>query len=137
MLSSFAVSIKKCPLAEQYSEKSCIFAASDIKTVRIMCTYNVRIDDRVLERVRPHFDDTDAMQQWIERQLQKVLEEYAAQYESQKEQETRAQVLLQKLDALKDDPEAFYKMAGILGKPKKDFSWDELREEAYFEKYGI
>jgi len=102
-----------------------------------MCTYNVRIDDRVLERVRPHFDDTDAMQQWIERQLQKVLEEYAAQYESQKEQETRAQVLLQKLDALKDDPEAFYKMAGILGKPKKDFSWDELREEAYFEKYGI
>ena len=41
-----------------------------------MCTYNVRIDDAVMSRVRPHFKGEDAMQQWMEQQLQKVLMDY-------------------------------------------------------------
>jgi len=46
-------------------------------------------------------------------------------------------LLLQRLESLKDDPEGFFKMGGILGKPKGSFSWEELREEAMFEKYGV
>jgi hypothetical protein len=28
-------------------------------------------------------------------------------------------------------------MSGILGKPQAGFSWDELREEAIYDKYGV
>ena len=45
--------------------------------------------------------------------------------------------MLERLEALKNDPDGFFKMGGILGKPKEPFSWDELREEALSDKYGI
>lgn len=45
--------------------------------------------------------------------------------------------LVERLDSLKDDSDAFFKMGGILGRPKGNFSWEELHEEAMFEKFGI
>ena len=49
-----------------------------------MCIYSVKIDDAVMRRARPHFKGTDAMQLWIEQQLQKALIDYASQFEKQK-----------------------------------------------------
>ncbi len=34
-------------------------------------------------------------------------------------------------------PEGFLQLGGILGKAHKDFSWEDLREEALEEKYGV
>ena len=46
-----------------------------------MCIYSVKIDDAVMQRVRPHFKGADAMQLWIEQQLQKALIDYACRFE--------------------------------------------------------
>ena len=50
-----------------------------------MCTYSVKIDDAVMERAKLHFKGSDDMQLWIEQQLQRVLVEYANQFEKEKE----------------------------------------------------
>jgi len=42
-----------------------------------------------------------------------------------------------RIKALEGDPEGFFKLSGILGKPQQGFSWDSLREDAYTEKYAI
>jgi hypothetical protein len=45
--------------------------------------------------------------------------------------------LLNKLQSLPNTPEGFLQLGGILGKAHKDFSWEDLREEALEEKYGV
>ena len=102
-----------------------------------MCTYNVKIEDSVVERVKPHFSDDDAMKAWIEKVLEKAMEEFAEKSETKMTKDMVSQILIQKLEALKEDPEGFFKMGGILGKSKEHFSWEHLREEAIFDKYGI
>lgn len=102
-----------------------------------MCLYNVRIDDKVMNRVRPYFKGEDAMQLWIEQQLQKVLVDYADQLEEKPLEEENNEDIIENLKALEGDPDAFFKMAGILGKPTPGFSWEGFREEAYLDKYGI
>ena len=102
-----------------------------------MCTYNVKIEDSVVERVKPHFSDDDAMKVWIEKVLEKAMEEFAEKSETKMTKDMVSQILIQKLEALKEDPEGFFKMGGILGKSKENFSWEHLREEAIFDKYGI
>ena len=44
---------------------------------------------------------------------------------------------LAKLESLKDDPDGFFKMGGILGHVDQKTSWEQLREEALSEKFGI
>jgi len=102
-----------------------------------MCTYNVKIDDSVVDRVRPHFDGDASMQSWIEEVLKKAMMDYAERLESSHIRNRHSQELLRKLEELKDDPDAFFKMGGILGQPKAEESWNELREEALYEKYGV
>jgi len=53
--------------------------------------------------------------------------EYAAQFKSPT---VDGKHLLSKLNALPDTPESFLKLDGILGRQRKSFSWDELREDA-------
>ena len=77
------------------------------------------------------------MQIWIERVLKQAMEDYAEELESQKVKEAETLNLIERLDSLKDDPEGFFKMGGILGRPSGNFSWEELREEAMLEKYGV
>lgn len=48
-----------------------------------MCTLNVRIDDKVMARVKPHFTGDHAMQLWIEEVLKRAMEDYAEERESQ------------------------------------------------------
>lgn len=97
-----------------------------------MCTYNVRVDDHVLELMKPHFDNDKALQLWIERQLQKVMWEYAAQFEKPMEHNDR---LLEQLLALDNSPEGFLKLDKVL--PPSISSIEELKEDAFSDKYGI
>ena len=60
--------------------------------------------------------------------------EYAAQFKSPA---VDGKHLLSKLNALPDTPESFLKLDGILGRQRRSFSWEELREDAYSDKYGI
>lgn len=102
-----------------------------------MCTLNVKMDDRVVNRMRPLFDGDNAMNVWIETVLHKAMMEYADAAESRKRRGIESTRFLERLEALKNDPDGFFKMGGIFGKVNDDFSWDELREEAMFEKYGV
>ena len=103
----------------------------------IMCTLSVRMDDKVLDRVKPLFGGDKAMNKWIETVLHKAMEEYAEQYEQMAGKNALAEALTKRLRELEGDPEALFKMSGILGKPQAGFSWDELREEAIYDKYKV
>ena len=47
-----------------------------------MCTLSVKMDDKVIDRVKPLFGGDKAMNRWIEAVLHKALEEYADLHES-------------------------------------------------------
>ena len=102
-----------------------------------MCTLNVKMDDRVVNRMKPLFDGDKAMNRWIETVLHRAMVEYADEAETRNRNGIESEKFLERLSALKNDPEDFFKMGGIFGKVSDDFSWDELREEAMLEKYGI
>ena len=104
---------------------------------RNMCTLSIKLDDKILNRVKPHFNGDGALNDWIESVLHSALEEYAEQFESQGEKADNRDDFLKMISELKDDPEGFFKLGGILGKPRTDFSWKELRDEAIFDKYGL
>ena len=97
-----------------------------------MCTYNVRVDDHVVELMKPHFDNDKALQLWIEKQLQKAMWEYAAQFEKPTEHND---CLLEQLMALDNSPEGFLKLDTVLSPSTSSIK--ELREEAFSDKYGI
>ena len=45
--------------------------------------------------------------------------------------------LLRKLNTLPNTSAGFLQLNGILGKQGASFSWENLREDAYSDKYGI
>ena len=102
-----------------------------------MCTLSVKMDDKVVNRLKPLFDGDGALNRWIESVLHKAMEEYAEQYELSVKKNSSAEDLIKRLKEIEGDPEAFFKMGGILGKPQAGFSWDELRNEAIYDRYGI
>ena len=100
-----------------------------------MCTYNVKIEDEVMEMVKPHFDGDAALRIWIERQLEKVMKEYAMQFRVSSSAEDKSEEIYQRVKALEQDPRGLFKLGSIL-KPSK-YSAEELRDEYISEKYGI
>ena len=99
-----------------------------------MRTYNVKIDDAMFRSMQPYFKGEDAMQAWVEKQLHNVFVQFIREQSAPKPT-TEANDVLEKLEAIKDDPDGFLKLADIL--PPSSSSIEELREEAYFDKYGI
>ena len=91
-------------------------------------------NDTVVNEMRPHFANERRMLLWMQVQMEKVMREYVAQFKSP---EVDGQQLLSQLQALPDTSEGFLQLGGVLGKPSDTFSWEDLREEAYTEKYGI
>ena len=69
------------------------------------------------------------------RVVKKAMVDYAAELKSQAEVETDDNQLLQRLKALPNSPEGFLQLDTVL-RPAKS-SIEELREEAYAEKYGL
>lgn len=129
-----------------------------------MCRYNLSfsIDDQVVDVVRPKLGSDKALEAWMIRVLKKSMADFARELKAQAarkadgettddeprgelsslklsrgEEEVDGSQLLSRLKALPNTPEGFLQLGGILGEARKDFSWEELREEAYAEKYGI
>ena len=107
------------------------------RKIKDMCTYSVSIDDAVMELAKPHFKGADAMKLWIEQQLQKVLVDYINQFKDASHERAEGDTIMAKLKAIEGDPDGFFKIAGILGRPRTGFSWEQLREEAANDRYGI
>ena len=41
-----------------------------------MCSYNITLDDALVEKVRPSFADNKALEQWLQQQLESILINY-------------------------------------------------------------
>lgn len=102
-----------------------------------MCKYNLtfNIDDQVVDVVRPKLGGDKAMEAWMIQMLKKAMADYAYELRAQTTAVTNGEELLRKLKALPNTPEGFLQLDAVLGPAKT--SIEELREEAYTEKYGI
>ena len=113
-----------------------IFATERLE-LKIMCRYNLNfsIDDQVVDVLRPKLGDDKAMEAWMIRMLKKAISDYAHELSAQNTSAADGEELLRKLKALPNSPEGFLQLDTVL-RPAKT-SIEELREEAYAEKYGI
>ena len=41
-----------------------------------MCSYNITLDDTLVEEVRPAFADDKALEQWLQQQMEEILLDY-------------------------------------------------------------
>ena len=102
-----------------------------------MCRFNISFNDAVIDEMRPLFADEKALLMWMQAKMEQLMKKYAAQFKPQLKSSTDGAALLNKLQSLPNTPEGFLQLGGILGKAHKDFSWEDLREEALEEKYGV
>lgn len=102
-----------------------------------MCRYNISfsIDDHVADVVRPKVGGEKALEAWMIRTLKKVMTDYAHELSASQVSAEEGEDLLGRLKALPNTPEGFLQLDTVL-RPAST-SIDELREEAYAEKYGI
>ena len=102
-----------------------------------MCRYNLNfsIDDQVVDIVRPELGSDKALEAWMIRMLKKAMSDYAHELRAQTATAVNGEELLRKLKALPNTPEGFLQLDTVLSPAKT--SIEELREEAYAEKYGI
>ena len=85
-----------------------------------MCRYNMSFNDAVMNELRPHFKDEESLLGWLEVNMDHLMREYIARFK--RPTNTSA---------------GFLQLNGILGKQGASFSWENLREDAYSDKYGI
>lgn len=45
-----------------------------------MCTYNITLNDVLVEKARPAFNDEQDLQQWMQEQVSKALESFVAKH---------------------------------------------------------
>ena len=69
-----------------------------------MCTYNLLVNDTVIETIRPAFEDEKALEQWLQRQMDMILIEFAAK---QKASVVKKQPLSQRLRGIATAPKDF------------------------------
>jgi hypothetical protein len=69
-----------------------------------MCTYNISVNDTMIEAIRPAFPDEKAFEQWLQRQMDMVLIEFAAK---QKASAVKSQPLSQRLRGIATAPKDF------------------------------
>ena len=102
-----------------------------------MCRYNLSfsIDDQVVEVVRPKVGSDKALEAWMIQVLRKSMADYARELRAQAASAAKCEDLLSRLKALPNTPEGFLQLDTVLSPAKS--SIEELREEAYSEKYGI
>lgn len=56
-----------------------------------MCTYNILLDDALVEEARPAFADDKAMQRWLQEQVSAILERFIS---DQKESESAQKAMV-------------------------------------------
>ncbi|MBR7022517.1 MAG: hypothetical protein IKI09_03475 [Bacteroidales bacterium] len=47
-----------------------------------MCSYNITLDDTLVEKVRPSFADDQALTLWLQQQMEELLLDYSARQEA-------------------------------------------------------
>jgi len=52
-----------------------------------MCTYNITLNDTLVERARPAFGDDKALQKWLQEQVSAVLERFLSSQASEAQQQ--------------------------------------------------
>lgn len=65
----------------------CIFAETN-QEKRLMCRFNISIDDAVMEKVRPHFHSEQAVQRWLEQQVQILVAQFVRDSRSHQRRQT-------------------------------------------------
>ena len=106
-----------------------------------MCRYNMSFNDAVMNELRPHFKDEESLLVWLEVNMDHLMREYIARF---KRPNIDGEQLLRKLNTLPNtsagflqlNAAGFLQLNGILGKQGASFSWENLREDAYSDKYG-
>ena len=100
-----------------------------------MCKFNMSLSDSLVDEMRPLFADEKKMMLWMQVQIEKAMRDYTAKHK--KASPVNGEEILLKLQSLPDMPEGFLLLGGVLGETRNDFSWNDLREGVYVEKYGI
>ena len=95
----------------------------------------MRIDDAMFQSMQPFFNGEDAMQTWIEQQLRNVFVQFVREQSATKVIPRDADDVLEKLEAINDDPDGFLKLGDIL-RPSP-YSAEELRDKYIEDKYGV
>ena len=98
-----------------------------------MCKFNISFNDTVVDEVRPLFTDEHKMLLWMQVEMERLMRNYVAQHK--RTIELNECLLLSKLKALPNSPEGFLQLDSVLHPSQS--SIEDLREEAYAEKYGI
>jgi hypothetical protein len=100
-----------------------------------MYTYNIRINDAVMQRVKSHFNDDDDMRCWIEKEVERVMVNFAERLSLRQSDDSHDEHIYQQVKALENDPQGLAKIGEIL-KPSP-YSPEELLDEYISEKYGV
>ena len=69
-----------------------------------MCTYNISVSDSLMERIRPAFSSEEAVERWLQQQMNIVLLEFASK---QKSVEAKGCTLSQRLRGIATAPKDF------------------------------
>lgn len=70
-----------------------------------MCTYTISLNDSLVETIRPAFRDEMALEQWLQRQMDTIIIEFATK--QQVVPKRRQQPLSQRLRGIAKAPENF------------------------------
>ena len=58
-----------------------------------MCSYNITLNDTLVEKVRPSFADDQALTLWLQQQMEELLLDYSARQEASHGQKAYEQVV--------------------------------------------
>ena len=81
-----------------------------------MSTYNVRINDAVVQRVKSHFNNEADMRHWIEYEIDRVMVDYAERLIPFQYDYSRDEQIYRQVKALENDPHALSKLGAILSR---------------------
>lgn len=79
-----------------------------------MCIYNISIDDALMERVRPAFEDSDAVSHWMQAQIVGLLQQMADGMQQRQNKQTLSS-----------------RLRGIAAHAPKDFDYKKELESRY------
>lgn len=86
-----------------------------------MCTFNLKIEDSVVDKIRPAFKDDSAMQEWMQQQLDMLVVQYV-------------QRMPQRLQEKTSPSHSLSHLRGVFTSAKTD---EQLMDEYLQEKYGV
>jgi len=79
-----------------------------------MCTYNISVDDELMERVRPAFADSTDIGYWMQRQIELLLQQMASDLGKQRQVQPLSQ-----------------RLRGIAAHAPKDFDYKQELEKRF------